>query len=69
MPATASTLVERKQYAQELAAYTLRQFSSAGTTLDQHQAAAAKLPALHKRHLASLKLAGIFLFYLVASSS
>lgn len=45
----------RAEYAQALAAYTLRQFSAAHVSLDQHKAAAAKLPAEHKRHLALLE--------------
>lgn len=57
-----TTSSERQQYSAELAAYTLRQFFDARTTLDQHQAAAAKLPAVHNRHLALLHLQGILLY-------
>ncbi|KAF8893438.1 hypothetical protein BD779DRAFT_1506285 [Infundibulicybe gibba] len=43
--ATSSELA--RQYSEELAAYTLRQFSAARSTLDGHKAAANKLPAVH----------------------
>ncbi|KAJ6594408.1 hypothetical protein B0H19DRAFT_1247082 [Mycena capillaripes] len=43
----ALTAAERERYSRELAEYTFRQFSAARKTLDNHKAAAAKLPALH----------------------
>jgi hypothetical protein len=41
------TAEERRRYSRELAEYTMRQFAAARKTLDNHKAAAAKLPALH----------------------
>ncbi|KAK7000715.1 hypothetical protein R3P38DRAFT_1833194 [Favolaschia claudopus] len=43
----ALTAEERQRYSRELAEYTMRQFSAARKTLDNHKAAAAKLPAVH----------------------
>jgi len=43
----ALTAEERQRYSRELAEYTMRQFAAARRTLDNHKAAAAKLPALH----------------------
>lgn len=45
---------ERDRYSRELAEYTMRQFAAARKTLDQHKAAAAKLPALHASRDGSL---------------
>lgn len=42
-----SSEFERQRYSQELHAYTLVQFSAARTLLDQHKAAADKLPAVN----------------------
>lgn len=42
-----STNIERQRYSQALAAYTLIQFSAARSHLDQHKAAADKLPAIN----------------------
>ncbi|KAJ7680792.1 hypothetical protein DFH06DRAFT_1315532 [Mycena polygramma] len=41
------TTEDRERYSRELAEYTMRQFTAARKTLDNHKAAAAKLPALH----------------------
>ncbi|KAF7322001.1 hypothetical protein MKEN_00722800 [Mycena kentingensis (nom. inval.)] len=43
----ALTAEERERYSRELAAYTMRQFAAARQKLDNHKAAAAKLPAYH----------------------
>ncbi|KAJ7661686.1 hypothetical protein B0H17DRAFT_1212235 [Mycena rosella] len=50
----ALTAEERERYSRELAEYTMRQFSAARKTLDNHKAAAAKLPALHASRDGSL---------------
>ncbi|RDB25504.1 hypothetical protein Hypma_007511 [Hypsizygus marmoreus] len=42
-----SNEMSRQRYSSELVAYTLLQFSAARALLDQHQAAADKLPASH----------------------
>ncbi|GLB37819.1 hypothetical protein LshimejAT787_0408700 [Lyophyllum shimeji] len=44
---TYSVESSHQRYSSELAAYTLKQFSAARTALDNHKAAAAKLPASH----------------------
>ncbi|KAJ7451818.1 hypothetical protein B0H11DRAFT_310527 [Mycena galericulata] len=57
----ALTVEERERYSRELAEYTMRQFTAARKVLDNHQAAAAKLPALHASRdgsLADRKAAG-----------
>ncbi|KAK7040078.1 hypothetical protein VNI00_008591 [Paramarasmius palmivorus] len=50
-----SSEVERQRYSQQLAEYTLRQFSAARLSLDKDELAAAKLPASHRHNY--LKLA------------
>ncbi|KAK7005939.1 hypothetical protein R3P38DRAFT_1724348 [Favolaschia claudopus] len=52
----ALTAEERQRYSRDLAEYTMRQFSAARKTLDNHKAAAAKLPAVHAARDGSMSL-------------
>ncbi|KAI3604322.1 hypothetical protein WG66_008515 [Moniliophthora roreri] len=45
-----SSEVERQRYSQQLAEYTLRQFSAARISMDNDELAAAKLPASHRHN-------------------
>ncbi|KAG7098315.1 hypothetical protein E1B28_000276 [Marasmius oreades] len=47
-----SSEVERQRYSQQLAEYTLRQFSAARLTLDKDGMAAAKIPASQRNKIA-----------------
>ncbi|KAL0575680.1 hypothetical protein V5O48_006291 [Marasmius crinis-equi] len=46
-----SSEVERQRYSQQLAEYTLRQFTAARVTMDKDEIAAAKLPPAHKNKI------------------
>ncbi|KAJ8077956.1 hypothetical protein PQX77_011407 [Marasmius sp. AFHP31] len=46
-----SSEVERQRYSQQLAEYTLRQFSAARVTMDKDELAAAKLPPAQRNKI------------------
>ncbi|KAF9257986.1 hypothetical protein L218DRAFT_1005596 [Marasmius fiardii PR-910] len=49
-----SSEVERQRYSQQLAEYTLRQFSAARISLDKDEVAAAKIPPSQRQKISRL---------------